>query len=264
MKWLKSFGLGLVGSAVFLLVAVMLLAILKVICLVIQQDLLVSKYNIAAVIALFAIAGFIYGVKKRKTFFSKFFGLSWASFWMAVLVSLVVSLAAYIILKDGFRTMIEPRIFIALLLLTAVLIYPFCALIASYFTIRKTKQEKKRTFWTVAFNPVFAIISLWLFAIVAYNAVYTPCGVVINGIDKNENTASTMNLGIRQGERIVSIDSNPVMSLNDVKRYVDSLDSTKEILVETEDNIYYIKTYSKGNSRYMGLILSQAYCQREY
>ena len=44
----------------------------------------------------------------------------------------------------------------------------------------------------------------------------------------------------------------------------DNLETTKEVVVETDKSIYYIKTYNEGANRYMGLLLAQAYCERKY
>jgi hypothetical protein len=42
------------------------------------------------------------------------------------------------------------------------------------------------------------------------------------------------------------------------------MDSTKQVALETESSIYYIRTYEIDGNKYMGLLLKQEYCKREY
>ena len=99
---------------------------------------------------------------------------------------------------------------------------------------------------------------------VVYNSVYVPCGVSVIGIDKNVYTSNTRNLGISANERIIAIDNVKITSLQDVREYIASLESTKEVSVETTKNIYLVKTYQVDDKRYMGLLLKEQVCNREY
>ena len=42
------------------------------------------------------------------------------------------------------------------------------------------------------------------------------------------------------------------------------LKATKEVLLETNKNVYYVDTYMNSGSRYMGLILAENYCKKAY
>lgn len=265
-RFFKKVTAGLIGADVFLLIGVMVFALIKIAYILMQKDLLISKYTIGLVIAAFLLLGFIYGVRSynKKNINNKLFRLNWINFWMTLLVSLVFSLGAYLILREGFSNDIGIRSFVSMATILAFLMYPFCALLSTYFMLKRFKNKTKRNILTFLFNPLFVIIYFWLFVIVLYNSVYVPCGVSIVGVDYNKYTANTKNLGITFGERMLKIDDVSINSLNDVRTYINSLETVKEVVVETENNIYYIKTYSEGNKKYIGLLLSQAYCERKY
>ena len=149
-----------------------------------------------------------------------------------------------------------------------ILFYAFSALISNihhHITKKQHKKIKKSTiFFAIVFNPIFILIYLWLFSMVVYNSVYVPCGVSVIGIDKNVYTSNTRNLGISANERIIAIDNVKITSLQDVREYIASLESTKEVSVETTKNIYLVKTYQVDDKRYMGLLLKEQVCNREY
>ena len=167
-------------------------------------------------------------------------------------------------MREGFSNDIGIRSFVGMAIVLALLMYPFCALTSTYFTIKRFKKHSKRNFLTILFNPIFVMIYFWLFIIVAYNSVYVPCGVSIMGVDNNRFTVNTQSLDISFGEKLLKIDDAEVKSLNDVRNYINGLEMTKEVVVETEKGIYYIKTYNQGSNKFMGLLLSQAYCERQY
>lgn len=265
-RFFKKLAAGLIGADVFLLIGIIVFALIKLAYIFMQKDLLISKYNIGFVIAAFILLGFIYGVRSynKRNINSKLFRLNWINFWMTLLVSLVFSLGTYLILREGFSNDIGIRSFVGMAIILAFLMYPFCALLSTYFMLKRFKKKAKRNVLTFLFNPLFVMIYFWLFIIVVYNSLYVPCGVSIVGVDTNKYTANTKSLGIPFGERLLKIDDTSINSLNDVRKYINDLDTTKEVVVETENNIYYIKTYMEGNKKYMGLLLSQAYCDRKY
>ncbi|MGV8151021.1 MAG: hypothetical protein ACP5NV_04800 [Candidatus Woesearchaeota archaeon] len=265
-RFFKKIIAGIIGADVSLLVGILVFALLKIIFLIARKDLLISKYNIAAVLFVFLFIGFVYGIRSyhKRTVNSKLFKLSWINFWTTIMLGVVFSLASYIIVREGFNSDIGAKTLVLMIIILTCLMYPFAALMSTYFTLKRFKHHTKRTFLTILFNPIIVVICFWLFLIVVYNSMYVPCGVSISGIDRNEYTANTEELQITPGERILSIDSKEIQSLNDVKNYVNSLDSTKEVVVETDSNIYYVKTYMQSNNRYMGFRLMQAYCERKY
>jgi PDZ domain-containing secreted protein len=92
-----------------------------------------------------------------------------------------------------------------------------------------------------------------------------PCGVSVIGIDKNAYTGNTRNLGISPDDRIIAIDGVNVVSLQEVRDYMNSLDVTKEVTVETVNKTYLVKTYQIDGKRYMGLLLKEEVCAaRDY
>jgi len=265
-KFFKKLAAGIIGADVFLVIGILVFALIKLAYILLRKDLLISKYNIGVVIAIFLVLGFFYGLRslKKRNINSKMFKLNWVNFWMTIMTSLVFSLGAYIILREGFNNDIGIRSFIGMALMLILLMYPFCALTSTYFIGKRFKKNSKRTILMILFNPVFIMIYFWLFTIVVYNSIYVPCGVAIVGVDNNKYTANTKSLGFSFAETLLKIDDKEMNSLNDVRAYINSLETTKEVVVETDKSIYYIKTYNIGSNRFMGLLLSQAYCERQY
>lgn len=265
-RFFKRLAAGLIGADVFLVIGVMVFALIKIVYIILKKDLLISKYNVGMVLALFLLLGFLYGIRSyhKRNINSKLFKLNWINFWMTIMVSLVFSLGTYIILREGFSNDIGIRSFVGMTAVLLFLMYPFCALTSTYFMIKRFKKTFKRGILTFIFNPVFVMIYFWLFIIVVYNSLYVPCGVSIVGVDANKYTSNTQSLGISLGETMLKIDETEITSLNDVRRYINGLETTKEVIVETDRGVYYIKTYNEGNNKYMGLLLAQAYCERKY
>ena len=232
-----------------------------------HKDLLMSKYNIGIAILLFIIAGFVYGIScySRKNSYSKIFALQWTNFLVNIIVSAIFTFLSYIIIKENFGMTLSQKGLAALFVIMFVLCYAFSSLVSIYFKKRIPKDHKKRNVvFLIISNPIFVLFYLWLFLVITYNAIYVPCGVGIVGIDRNSHTANTALLGIQDGERIVSIDGIKINSLQDVRSYLDSLSVTKEVILETNRNIYYVDTYTDGYNRYMGLVLTESYCKRTY
>jgi membrane-associated protease RseP (regulator of RpoE activity) len=179
----------------------------------------------------------------------------------------ILSFGTYLILKFRFLFLISYRSLIMLFVVLFILFYIFSCVFAHFVTAKKRalKQHKTRNaVLFILFNPFFVMAYLWLFGTIVYSGFYLPCAVTIVGIEKSNLTADTMSLGIQPGEKIVSIDGTQIKTLQDVKNYLNNLTSTKEVLLETEKNVYYVHTYKNGDSRYMGLILGQDYCVRNY
>jgi len=149
-----------------------------------------------------------------------------------------------------------------------ILFYAFSALISNIHHHVAKKQHKKikksTIFLAIVFNPIFVLIYLWLFSMVVYNSIYVPCGVSVIGVDKNIYTGNTRNLGITPDDRIIAIDGIRIISLQDVREYLGSLQSTKEVTVDTVNKTYLVKTYKVDGNRYMGLLLKEQVCERSY
>jgi hypothetical protein len=265
-RFFKKLAAGIIGADVFLVIGILVFALIKLIYILIKKDLLISKYNIALAIAIFLALGFFYGIRTfhKRTINSKLFKLNWINFWMTIMLALVFSLGTYIILREGFNNDIGIRSFIGIVLMLILLMYPFCALLSTYFIVKRFKHKAKRNVLMIMFNPIFITIYFWLFVIVVYNSIYVPCGVSIVGVDGNKYTMNTKSLGFSYGEKLLRIDGVEITSLNDVRNYINGLDATKEVVVETDKSEYYIKTYTVGSNRFMGLLLAQAYCERQY
>lgn len=265
-RFFKKFIAGIVGADIFLTLGILVFALVKLFYILSKKDLLISKYNIVITIAIVLLLGFTYGIRSyvKKNNNSKIFKLNKINFFLTLMIALVFSLATYIILKEGFNNDIGVKSVLGMTLLLIMLMYPFSALISTYLIHKKNKKSAKQKILVVIFNPIFIMIYFWLFIIIVYNSIYVPCGVMILGVDHNKYTSSTKNLDIPAGRLLISIDNTQITSLNDVKNYINGLESTKEVFVETEDNIYYIKTYVNGNTKYMGLLLKQVYCERKY
>jgi hypothetical protein len=258
---------GLKGSAIFFMISVMLFALLKIIFIVISKDLLMSKYTIAAILALFIIVGFIYGViaYKKKNHHYKIYTMTGKNFLINLVLTLIFTGYFWYVLRN--RIIPSNTIYI-FFFVAFILFYAFSALISNihhHVTKKQHKKIKKSTIaFAIIFNPIFVLIYLWLFSIVVYNSVYTPCGLSVIGIDKNAYTGNTRNLGISSEDRIIAIDDINIVSLQEVRAYMNSLQSTKEVKVDTVNNTYYVKTYSLDGKRYMGLLLKEETCPRQY
>ncbi|GIU69317.1 MAG: hypothetical protein KatS3mg002_0553 [Candidatus Woesearchaeota archaeon] len=265
-RFFKRIAAGIIGADIFLIFAIMLFAFIRVLFLIIQKDVSISKYNLAVILFAFLILGFLYGIKSydKRTVNSKLFKINKVNFWITILVALVFSLAINIILKEGLRIVLEINNLVLLILIMILLMYPFCAILSSYFILKKFKNKTKRIAMLLILNPLFIIIYFWLFMSVVYSSIYVPCGVSIIGVDNNRYTISTKNLELPLNEKIIKIDDKEIKSLNDVRSYLNNLESTKEIMIETDTRIFYLKTYSIGNRKYMGLLLKQEYCEKKY
>jgi len=258
---------GLKGSAIFFMLGVMFFALWKIVYIIISKDLLLSKYLIGGVMAAFVIIGFIYGViaYRKKNHHYKTYTMTKKNFIINLVLTLIFTGYFWYVLRSKIIPSNTIYIFFAI---AFVLFYAFSALISSihhHVAKRQRRKIKKSTIlFAIVFNPVFVLIYLWLFSTVVYNSIYVPCGVGVIGVDKNVYTGNTRNLGIGPDERIISIDGIDVQSLQDVRNYMNSLEVTKEVAVETLNNTYFVKTYQIDGKRYMGLLLKEQVCLRQY
>jgi hypothetical protein len=259
---------GLKGSAIFFMLGVIFFAFWKILYIVISKDLLLSKYTIGWVMAAFIVFGFIYGLiaYRKKNHHYKTYSMTRKNFIINLVLTLIFTGYFWYVLRNRIIPSDTLYIFFAI---AFVLFYAFSALISTIHhniaTKKKRKKIKKSTiFYAVVFNPIFVLLYLWLFSTVVYNSIYVPCGVSVIGVDKNVYTGNTRNLDISPDDRIVSIDNIPIHSLYDVRNYMNSLEVTKEVVVETLNNKYFIKTYQLDGKRYMGLLLKEEVCLREY
>jgi len=269
-KFKKFFGSifhGLKGSAIFFMIGVMLFALWKIIYIVMSKDLLLSKYVIAGVMAAFIVIGFIYGMiaYRKKNHHYKVYTMTGKNLAINLILTLIFTGYFWYVLRNKIIPSGTIYIFF---FIAFILFYAFSALISSihhHIAKRQHKRIKKSTiFLAIIFNPIFVLIYLWLFSMVVYNSIYVPCGVSVIGVDKNAYTGNTRNLGISADDRIIAIDGMRIISLQDVREYMASLDSTKEVTVDTVNNTYLVKTYQIDGSRYMGLLLKEQVCLREY
>lgn len=265
-NFLKTIISGLIGAGIFFMFCIMAFAIAKIIFWVMKRDLIITRYNISVAVLIFMIFGFAYGISSylRRNSYRKTFTPRWKNIALDILLSLIFTIITYVIIKQKYSILLTTRAVLLVFALFLVLFYAFSALIVQISKPPKTHKHRPRNiFWATIVNPVFVLIALGLFIAVVYNSLYIPCGVTIVGTDNNKNTANTQELGIDTGEKIVSIDNEKIQSLQDIKRYLSSLKSAKEVLLETEDKIYYIKTYESDDNIYMGLLLKQEYCPSE-
>jgi len=258
---------GLKGSAIFFMIAVMLFALVKVFYIIISRDLLLSKYLITGTVAAFIVIGFIYGMIAygKKNHHYKIYSMNKKNFVINLALTIIFTGYFWYVLKNKVVPSNTLYLFFFALF---VLFYAFSALISNihhHVSKNQHKKIKKSTIvFAIVFNPIFVLLYLWLFSMVVHNSVYVPCGVSVIGIDKNIYTGNTRHLGISPDDRIIAIDNVPVTSLQDVKDYMNSLDSTKEVVVDTVNATYLIKTYQIDNKRYMGLLLKEQVCLRQY
>lgn len=268
----KSLFSGIIGSAIFFLLAIMTFAITKLFFIIINRDLIISKYNMSAVFAIFLIFGFIYGINcfVKKNYFKHFFKPTWITLLIDAVLSGVIGFCIYIFLKNYIKLAIGIKEFFIIFVFFFVLNYVFSTSLVRVFEIitkAKKKTKFKKTAWTLAilFNPIFILGYLILFSLVIYNSIYVPCNVVILGVENNQYTAELQDLDIKQGEILISLDGNKINSLQNVKDYINSLDVTKEIQMETNKKIYFIQTYKTSDGeRHLGLTLAQNICKKDY
>ena len=268
-NFFKSIIAGCIGAGVLLMVSIFVFFIVKLIYYFMQKDLLLSKYNIMTAIVLFMFVGFIYGISsfRRSNSYRKLLKPTWTTFLTNFIISALFAFGTYMLFRERYSSFVGIEGLILLFVLLFVLFWLFSAILANYLTPKKTRiktHKARNAILFILFNPIFIMIYLWLFGVVSYNSVYIPCTVIITGVDKNPNTANTINLGIKSGETIISIDDNKISSLQDVRDYINSLQTTKQVTLETDKNIYYIRTYEVDGNRYMGLLLRQEYCERKY
>ncbi len=271
LYFLKSLLAGAIGTAIFFLLAIFSFALVKIIYFIFGNDLLISKYNITLVFAIFMIFGFIYGINcfVRRNHFYNIFKVSWTDLMIDGVLSLLFSFVIFLLFKHSFKLQFTYKGYILLFALLFVLFYVFSAVFLKLYECikkpKKTKYKKSMWFYAVAFNPLFVLAYLFLFGLVVYNAFFIPCNVTVAGVDTNIYTANTAGLEIKSGEIILSIDGTEINSLQDVRAYIDSLDVTKEVLVETNKKMYYIKTYKdEDGERHIGLTLTQQICKKDY
>jgi len=249
------------------MLGVMFFALWKIVYIVLNKDLLLSKYVIAAVMAGFIIMGFIYGTLayKKKNQHYKTYTMTGKNFLINLVLTIIFTGYFWYVLRN--RVIPSSTIYI-FFVAAFILFYAFSALISNihHHVIKKQRHKIKKStiFFAIIFNPIFVLIYLWLFSIVVYNAIYIPCGVSVIGIDKNAYTGNTRNLGISPDDRIIAIDGIKIISLQDVRDYMNSLDVTKEVDVETVNKTYLVKTYQIDGKRYMGLLLKEQVCPRQY
>jgi hypothetical protein len=268
-EFLKSIFSGLIGIGVFLMLSVFAFAIAKLVFILMKKDLLLSKYNIITTIVLFMFFGFAYGIScyVRNNSYRKLLRLNWITFLLDIILAGIFTFGGILVFKYRYNVLLGINGLIALFVLLFVMFYLFSAIAGNYLRDKKSRiktHKIRNAIFFVLFNPFFIILYLWLFSLIAYNSVYIPCGVTIVGIDKNPNTVNTIGLDIAANERIINIDGVKIASLDDVKRFMNSLTSTREVIVETEKNMYYVKTYEIDGKRYMGFILNQEYCVKDY
>jgi hypothetical protein len=266
-KFFNNIFHGLKGAAIFFMIAVMLFALLKIIYMILNKDLLMSKYVIAGVLAAFIIIGFIYGIiaYKKKNHHYKMYTMTSKNFLINLVLTIIFTGYFWYVLRN--RIIPSNTIYI-FFFVAFILFYAFSALISNihHHVIKRQHKKIKRSTIALAiiFNPIFVLIYLWLFSIVVYNSIYVPCGLSVIGIDKNAYTGNTRNLGISSDDRIIAIDDIKIVSLQEVRDYMNSLQSTKEVKVDTVNNTYLVKTYSLEGKRYMGLLLKEETCPRQY
>jgi len=267
-KFFNSIFHGLKGSAIFFMLGVMFFALWKIIYMILSKDLLLSKYIISAIMAAFIIAGFIYGIiaYRKKNHHYKMYTMTGKNFIINLVLTLIFTGYFWYVLRNKI---IPSNTIYVFFVAAFILFYAFSALISNIHhhvtnKRRRHKLKKSTIVLAIIFNPIFVLIYLWLFSMVVYNAVYVPCGVSVLGVDKNVYTGNTRNLGITPDERIIAIDGVNIVSLQDVREYMNSLQSTKEVTIDTVNETYLIKTYSVDGKRYMGLLLKEEACARVY
>ncbi|MEM4637703.1 MAG: hypothetical protein QXK76_01585 [Candidatus Woesearchaeota archaeon] len=263
-RFFRKLSTALGSAALFFTISIILFGIIKATYLLLKKDLFISKYTIAGTIFIFIILGIIYGIKSasKKNKYSKTISINKINFLMTLFVSITFTLGAYLIISEGFKTYISLKTLIGIFIILTVLMYPFCAIFSLIISQKKT--AKKNYVFLILFNPLFIVMFFLIFTTLIYNSIYVPCGVIIKGIEENKNTINTKNLEIKSGEILQKIDDKEIKSISEVKKYLENIETTKEIQIETEKNIYYIKTYEENNNKKTGLILSQAYCERKY
>jgi hypothetical protein len=267
-KFFSNIFHGLKGSAIFFMLGVMFFALWKLVYMAFSKDLLLSKYTVSGIMAAFIVAGFIYGIiaYRKKNHHYKVYTMTGKNFMINLVLTLIFTGYFWYVLRN--RIIPSTTIYL-FFVATFILFYAFSALISNihhHITDKKRRKKLKKStiFLAIIFNPIFVLIYLWLFSMVVYNSVYVPCGVSVIGVDKNIYTGNTRNLGITADERIIAIDNNKIVSLQDVREYMNSLESTKEVSVETVNKTYLIKTYSVDGKRFMGLLLKEEACARAY
>jgi hypothetical protein len=266
-KFFSSIFHGLKGSAIFFMLGVMFFALWKIIYIIASKDLLLSKYTISWIMAAFIIAGFVYGViaYRKKNYHYKTYSMTRKNFIINLVLTLIFTGYFWYVLRNRVMPSNTIYVFFAI---AFILFYAFSALISNihHHISKKRRQKIKRStiFFAIIFNPIFVLIYLWLFSTVIYNAIYIPCGVSVIGVDKNAYTGNTRNLGIGPDDRIIAIDGADIISLQDVRNYMGGLEVTKEVVVETVNSTYLVKTYQIEGKRYMGLLLKEEVCPRQY
>ncbi len=254
----KGIVAGLIGTILMLILGTTIFALLQGISTLTNWELTMSGYNIIVTLVVFGILGFVYGIIsfRKKNYHYKIYRPTVKNIVLTLIVSGILT---WIITIAPIITNASWKEIWAMLFLGT---YIFCSIIVYLFSLKKKdlRRVRKSTYIIgLIFNPVFIIIFITLFNQLVFTTLYTPCGVVILGTDKNVHT-DTWNVEVLPGEHIVSIDGRAMNSLRDVRTYISDLPTTKEIQLETETNIYYLKTYMQDDERYMGLVLKQDFC----
>jgi hypothetical protein len=262
---LKALFSGIIGAGIFFLFAVFAFSMAKIVYTLMERDFIISKYNILFALLMFVVFGFAYGMSCyiKKNTYRKMLKPNWISILITIGITAIFLVVAYQFIRNRFGLLLGYKSIVLLSIIFLACFYLFSAVLSNYFVEKKKRvrgHHARNALALVLFNPFFVLAYIWLFLMVAYNSVYVPCNVEILGVEDNIYTSNTMNLGIEMGERIISIDGVKVDSVHDIKRYMNSLESTKQVILETDKQLYYIRTYKTDNNRYMGLFLRQDYC----
>jgi len=260
---------GIIGAIIFFILSMIAFSVAKIVFLLSNKQMIISLYTIGAVCLAFVIVGFIYGAESyiKKNSLKDAFRLKWRGFFLNVLLTALAFILMHFVLKQNYGLVMRFIPSVGLITGLFILFYPFSCVVFS-FKKRMKKHKIRNIFFSILLNPVFILAALWLFIIAAYGALYVPCSVTIMGVDKNPGTIpiNTLSLDISPGQKIVSIDGHKIVKLDDVRSYLNSIGTTKQVLLETEKNYYYVNTYRDQGTgkRYLGLLLRQDYCYRTY
>jgi hypothetical protein len=260
---------GLVGALIFFILSMAAFSLAKIIFVLSHRQMIISLYTVGAVCLAFVLVGFIYGAESyiKKNSLKDAFRMKWKGFFLNVFFTAIAFILIYFMLRSNYGFVLKSFPSAILIAGLFALFYPFSCVVFS-FKKRMRKHKIRNIFLSIILNPLFVLAALWLFIIVTYSSLYVPCGVTIMGVDKNPNTVgiNTLSLDIAPGQKIVSIDSQKIVKLDDVRVYLNSIATTKQILLETESNYYYVNTYKDINTgkRHIGLLLRQDYCYRNY
>lgn len=141
--------------------------------------------------------------------------------------------------------------------------YPFSALcVFLYHSNKKTYFKHSKAIiilLIIVMNPLFIVWETGMGAIYRQGIINEPCGIKI--VAYSEPSAAREN-GVPLNETIIGVDDKKIMSINDLKEYLESYTSSDGLRLKTTSGTYEFTPLFLDGRYVIGLDLAQEICKR--